>query len=478
MRYIAFSKENADFYKKLDPALKIGLCPEEEKDAVTNSNADVAILDGDSYRVLRKERDYRRLMEIYLPLDIGAGRLCKALLLATRYLVRGRLRPYSITTLQTTDGEKRRFLKTRVYSNKTRNHEYDYYPSDWTPMDFLRFLDGMNINYVALRWHDKIINDKPMKDLDILIADEDISKVSQSLSGLVGRKMLHMHSVGGNENIKADTMAYFPPKLSRRILESRQPLTDNGGFRPSDKDYFYSLAYHAVVDKGTLSGLPETADEPVDTENRFYKELAPLKESLGLDVALNLDALATFLEEESWLPPADRIAKFAIHNPWLKKRISSRVSATENIKGDYTVFLLRDIVREWGILPELRESLKKMGFNIIFEKELTGEALERAAFEIRGGNWTSGAAWPASAGKPFYVILVHDPKPLKMSRKQMRMQPFVRNARLLEKAKWREKVNSRLPKDKRANFVHASDNTHETHEYLSVVAPEALDLLK
>jgi len=478
MRYIAFSKENADFYRKLDSSLQIGLCPEETKEAVTNSNADIAILDGDSYRVLRKERDYRRLMEFYLPLDIGAGRLGKALLLASRYLVRGRLRPYALTTLETTDGVRRRFLKTRIYSNKTRNHEYDYYPSDWSPMDFLRFIDGMGINYVALRWHDKIINDLPMKDLDILIADEDISKVTQALSKLVGRKMLHMHSVGGNENVKADAMAYFPPSLSRRILENRQPLTENGGFRPSDEDYFFSLAYHAVVDKGPLSGLPETAEGPVDTENRFYKVLAPLKESLGLRVELNLDALAAFLEESRWLPPADRIAKFAIHNKWLEKRIRSAHAAASNIKGEYAVFLFRDIVREWGLLDELRADIKKMGFDIIFEKELSGESRERATLEIRGGNWTAGAAWGAGAGKPFRLILVHDPKPLKMTQKQMRLQPFVTNARLLKKGEWRAKVNSRFPKEKQANFIHASDNTHETREYLSVIAPEALELLK
>ncbi len=479
MHFIAFSKKNTDFFTKvINFEEKIGVCSEDTRDAVQNSNVDIAILDDNSYRVLRKERFYRHLVEFYLPLDIGFGRLFKAFLLSLRYLVRARIRPNSIVTLETADGAKRRFLRVKVYSNKKRHGEYDYYPSDWSPMDFLRFIDDMGINYVALRWHDKIIENKPMKDLDILIADEDISKVTESLSGMVGRKMLHMHSVGGNESIKADQMAYFPPKISRKILKSRQPLTDNGGFKPSDEDYFLSLSYHAVVDKGAASGLPETANDPIDTENRFYKVLAPLKEKIGLDVALNLEDLATYLEEENWLPPADRIAKFSINNDWLKERVKKNASKSKSFKGDYTAILLRDIVKEWGILEKLREDLKKMGFKVLYEKELTDSDRNKASTEIRGGNWTAGNDWRAAAGKPYYLFLVHDPKPLKMSRKQMRQQPFVENARVLKKYKWRANINNKFPKELRANFVHTSDNTHETYEYLSTLAPEALKFMK
>ncbi|MBE7638687.1 hypothetical protein GUA87_17660 [Sneathiella sp. P13V-1] len=479
MHFIAFSSTNTDFFEKVSNFdEKIGVCSEDTRDAVQNSNVDIAILDDNSYRVLRKERFYRHLVEFYLPLDIGVGRLFKAFLYSLRYLVRARIRPNSIVTMETTDGIKRRFLRVKVYSNKKRLGEFDYYPSDWTPMDFLRFIDDMGVNYVALRWHDKIIYDKPMKDLDILIADEDVAKITESLSGMVGRKMLHMHSVGGNETVKADQMAYFPPKISRQILKNRQPLTSEGGFKPSDEDYFLSLSYHAVVDKGAASGLPVNAEGDVDPENRFYQVLAPLKEKLGLDVDLNLEDLATYLEEENWLPPSDRIAKFSINNDWLKERVKRKATRTRSIKGDYTAILLRDIVKEWGLIETMKEDLQKMGFKILFEKELSDTDREHASTEIRGGNWTAGADWGAGAGKPYYMFLVHDPKPLKMSRKQMRQQPFVENARVLKKYSWRAKINSRFPKEQRANFVHTSDNTHETYEYLSVLAPEALDLMK
>ncbi len=479
MHFIAFSNKNTDFFTKISNfEEEIGICAEDTRDAVQNSNVDIAILDDDSYRVLRKERYYRHLVEFYLPLDIGIARLFKAFLFSLRYLVRARIRPNSIVTWETTDGIKRRFLRVKVYSNKKRLGEFDYYPSDWSPMDFLRFIDDMGVNYVALRWHDKIIYDKPMKDLDILIADEDVAKITESLSGMVGRKMLHMHSVGGNETVKADQMAYFPPKISRQILKNRQPLTSEGGFKPSDEDYFLSLSYHAVVDKGAASGLPEKAGDPTNPENRFYQVLAPLKERLGLDVALNLEDLAAYLEEENWLPPSDRIAKFSINNDWLKARVKRNASQSKGIKGDYTAILLRDIVKEWGLLETLREDLKKMGFKILLEKELTEEDRDRASTEIRGGNWTAGNGWGAAAGKPFYLFLVHDPKPIKMSRKQMRQQPFVENARVLKKYNWRTKTNNQFPKDQRANFVHTSDNTHETYEYLSILAPEALALMK
>jgi hypothetical protein len=478
MRYIAFSNNNADFYTNLVAAEKIELCRDESKDAVEHNNADVAILDGNAYRVLGKERNYRHLREVYLPLDIGIGRLCKAFVCGASYFIRRRLIPYAVTTFHTKAGVQRRFLKIKVRSTKTRNYEFDYYPSDWTPLDFLKFLDNLGVRYVALRWHDKILHDKPMKDLDVLIADEDIRKVGENLDGLVGRKMVHMHSVSGGEREKVDQMAYFPPKISRHILENRVPLTADGGFRPSDQDYFLSLAYHAVVDKGAASGLPETAADPVDTENKFYKELTRLKDILGLDVGLNLEALVVYLEECGWLPPSDRLAKFVARNKWLEKRIKNDLLAKgESIKGDYTVFLFREIVREWGILPELLADLKKTGFEIVFEKELNAEDQKHISLEVRGGNWSPGP-WKTSGGKPFYAVLVRDPKPKKMSRKQLTQHPFVQNARLLNKGKWRDKVNSRFPKEKQANFVHSSDNTREALEYISVIAPDAAHLIK
>jgi len=403
--------------------------------------------------------------------------LCRAFLSGVPYLLRGRLFPYATTALRTTNGVERRFLKIKVNSTKKRNSEFDYYPAEWTPMDFIKFLDSLGVRYVALRWHDKIVNNLPMKDLDILIDDEDIHKVSAGLDKFVGRKMVDMHSVGGGERQKVDQMAYFPPKISRRILENRVPLTAEGGYRPSDHDYFLSLAYHAVVDKGAASGLPETGSGPADPENKYYKELARLKNVLGIEADLNLAALMAYLEKSGWLPPADRLAKFSARNAWLENKIKSAPSKAGHIEGSYSVFLFREIVREWGILPELIADLKEMGFETVFEKNLAGEEREHICAEIRGGNWSPGP-WQTGGGKPFHAVLVRDPKPIKMSRKQLMAYPAVENAHFLHKGKWRDRINSRFPKAKQANFVHASDNTHETYEYMSVIAPDALNLMK
>ncbi len=477
MRLIAFTKDHRDFYANLPAAAgTIDVCPDETKDAVAHNNADIAILDGESFRALKSERNYRHLRELYLPLDLGFGKLCKALAYSARYLAARRLRPYATATLTAANGAQRRFLKMKIHSRKTRNSEFDYYPAEWTALDFLKFLDGLGARYVALRWHDKILHDLPMRDIDLLIADEDIKKVTQNLDGLVGRKKVHMHSVNGGEREKVDQMAYFPPKISRRIIENRVKLTDNVGFRPSDHDHFFSLAYHAVVDKGAASGLPEAPGIAADPENKYYKELKRLRDVLGLDVSIDLESLVVCLEKNHWLPPADRLAKFVARNEWLKKRMATVPSATSHINGDYTVMLIREIVREWGILPELLADLRKMGFQIVFEKELKGEEREHICTEIRGGNWSPGP-WKTNGGRPFYALLLFDPKPIKMTRKQLTQFPFVQNARLLNKSKWREKVNARFPKAQQANFVHASDNTHEAYEYLSVIAPQAVDEL-
>jgi hypothetical protein len=298
VKYVVFGTKDAGFYTNLAAVKKIEVCSGEAENALRHNNAHIAILEGGAYRALRKGRNYCHLKEVYLPLDTSA--LCGVFLYGAYNFIRGRLIPAGIVTWAGSDGERRRFLKLKVHSKK-RRPLFAYYPARWTALDFLKFLDSLKAQYVALRWHDKILHNEPMNDIDILIEDKDILKVRQGLDAYIGTKPVDMHSVSGSERQKEGQPPYLPPKIARRILENRVALSKEGGYKPTDQDYFFSLAYHAIVHKDAASGLPNTGKEVADPDNKFYKELLRLKQALHIDIGVNREALAIYLKESGWL---------------------------------------------------------------------------------------------------------------------------------------------------------------------------------
>ena len=96
------------------------------------------------------------------------------------------------------------------------------------------------------------------------------------------------------------------------------------------------------------------------------------------------------------------------------------------------------------------------------------------ARSVRGGNWGRGP-WPISGGPPVAAIVVYDPAPLAVTRKQRRRFPLLANGRLLCKEQIRDAFNEGVPADRHCNVVHSSDNGREALDYLRIVAPDSVD---
>ena len=124
--------------------------------------------------------------------------------------------------------------------------------------------------------------------------------------------------------------------------------------------------------------------------------------------------------------------------------------------------------------PRATELIERHGFQIVEAFTFNPEQAERAARNIRGGNWTAGP-WKHSGGPPAAAIVVYDSNPIRPSRRQRRRFPLVANARFMSKDAIRAAFNEGLPESAHCNVIHSSDTDHEAIDYLRIIAPERVD---
>lgn len=118
-----------------------------------------------------------------------------------------------------------------------------------------------NCKYVVLRnWEDvynEYVYGSGGDDIDILCEDKAL------FIKLTGAKRLHGNIFRDNYFVAFGRLkvrfdirwvgdGYYPTKMERLILENRKQ-TEEGIFIPDDKEFFYSLSYHALLQKRSLS---------------------------------------------------------------------------------------------------------------------------------------------------------------------------------------------------------------------------------
>jgi len=350
-------------------------------------------------------------------------------------------------------------------------------------VEFFRELDVRGVNYVVLRWYENLPEIDPGEDIDILIADGDVHKVASLLNGRRSRhQAVDLYSETGIDGTSFKTLPYYTPRIAKEILDGA--VVWNGLCRvPNPRDAFLSMAYHVVYHKGLASNVPAKSGDGRAGDG--YKDhdyvtiLADKATNAGVlldPTDVNLEHLDDLLGKLGWRPPVDTLTKLAAHNPWLKDRLASEEEKiSEHLSG-----LVCFIVRERGVqlLPRIRDTLEKFGFDNLWETSLDDVDGEGLRAHVRGGVWNRGP-WSVNGGEPAHLIMAYDVFPVPPHAGEVAKQPGLNNRRILEaKEALRKLYNASRPPEERCNIVHSSDSGAQALQYLRFVDADIEETIK
>jgi hypothetical protein len=345
-----------------------------------------------------------------------------------------------------------------------------------------QFFDSLNVNqirYVVLRWFEQLPEILKGEDIDLLIHDGDLKKIKKyfSVNKHANSIPFDLYSESGLPGSNYAGIPYFPPHLASSILKERVIWAERY-YVPSSRHHFLSMAYHVVYHKGRSSGIPLNRESDPGArkgKHNYLEVLKGLAKKNNINIKLNLLDLHQYLTDKKWRPSINMIKKLG---PKRAKLVTAYLpfNREELTDGELMVFIVREWALKNGYIPLIIEWLKNHGLKIILELSLDAEKVTLVKKHIRGGNWHSGL-YKVSGGKPAMLLTVYDPKSIPVSGKK-KQYPYVTNGHFFLKEKLRKVINSNLPADRQANFVHSSDDEWEAWEFLRIACPELIPAIK
>lgn len=348
-----------------------------------------------------------------------------------------------------------------------------YIRADLSIEDFFSGLNDSGAVYVALRWFEQLPALDRGEDIDLLVS-EDCLNNTLALTDRQNKKgvPLDIYSPSGKQKTDWSKTTVFPEKLSRQTLDNRV-LGPNAVYRPSQEDYFLTLAYHAVFHKGIVSGLPLTTSVPSHeiADHDYLGILRELCSSEGMSPEkVTLHGLYDFFQETEFFPNPDMMDMIVRRNPWLAEVWREEISRVPQPWQGVSTFVIREAGTD-GI-DKIRLQLYRAGFFIAAEKEIEPQVQAQFSRDVRGGDWGRGP-FPESGGQPQRLIVCFDPYPISPSEKTQALFPTVQNERESQaKNLIRQSRNAKLPVQQRANIVHSSDNALNARRYCQLVMDE------
>lgn len=365
--------------------------------------------------------------------------------------------------------DEARFGRAAVFTVRdrfVRREPRRYIPDRLGVAGFLDALDDAGADYAVLRWFDELPRLPEGEDLDLLVADEAVEIVESIIEGAVDGTPMDLYSVSGLPGTDYKGVAYYPPRLARRILDGA--IRRRGRWRaPNPRHHFFSLAHHVVYHKGEAADLtPRSSGDERGTSHDYHATLSNLARRLDLELrGVTLDDLDAVLDAHDWDAPADHTEWLSLRNPWLKRKVEYVEDAT--IHRGLSVFLIRRRAAELGFGPEIVDELRRAGFSILRHHRLTKSETLRLAEQTRGGNWGPGP-WPKCGGPPAEIAVAFDAAPIEPTSWQQKIHPLLANARLLVKSDIRSRLNKRLGDTQKFNMIHSTDHGSQAVDYLRI----------
>lgn len=451
-------------HERLQPHLVASRDPHR----IRQNNADVLILQGGSAAGLHRYRDIRHAQFVACPLRNGP------VLLWTMLFWMGQFMLLRLAWPRIVHVGKTRLISFRVRRPRPHRSSRRFIPH-W--LGVTGFFDGMRaagLRHAVLRWFESLPQVPPGEDLDLLVDDDALEMVRKLLDSGPGLQAIDLYSVNGAPGADYRKLPYYPPYLAQQIL-ANAVIHRGLCSAPSPQHNLLSLAYHAVYHKGFASGLPADCHSQPKTkrpEHDYARILADMAQQLAIDVPITIADLDAWLDAQGWRPPLDMLARLARKNRALRPLVDA--SRGEDVDAGLAVFLVRREARARGGVKRAVKLITDHGFDVVETINFASDRVESIARSLRGGNWGAGP-WPTSGGEPVAAIVVHDPAPIRPSRRERRKYPFLANARLLRKDAIRDAFNANRPPQEHCNAIHSSDNAREARDYLRIIAPNRVN---
>ena len=328
---------------------------------------------------------------------------------------------------------------------------------------FINFLHTRNVNYVVLRFFEKLPQlYRVGGDLDLLVSDEDERKVKAFLQEHTGNIGVDVWTVS---RATFNDITYYPPPLARTILESAVdgPI---GARIPSPRETFLAFAYHAVYHKGPFAGIPTSfsnLEVNKAPENDYKGVLEKQARDLDIQIPITMESLDEYLHKEGWRPKLDTLAKIATKNRWVWERFFAHTQSTEI---GLSMIIIKRGAEQTGALQKILRSIhENENFKVLREVSFSKSEVARVTRHLRGGVWHGGTK-TSDTFLPHTGVLILDTQLARASHIGLNIQNEKHGIR-----KFKRELRSAYDTGS-GSVVHATDNTRETWEYVDVCFPE------
>jgi nucleoside diphosphate kinase len=463
------------------PEVAEKLTSSKRRKLVLNNNADVLILRGGHTRSLWKYDSVRHADWVVWPCALRLASLV-GLLGCFAHLILKRFSWPRIVTFRTPQGKPRRMFATRVKRPKNcRRNALHFIPHCLGLRGMFQQFDERRVSYAVLRWFERLPEIEPDEDVDMLVADDSLADVLDVLHAEPGIQPCDVYSESGLARSAYCGTPYYPAEVAQRILAGAIRHNDVC-MVPNLRDYFHSLAYHAVYHKGPKTNLARgdlKLSERVKSDHDFAGILGDMARRMGIDAEISLKGLHDYLQKSGWGPSPEmlsRLARAGSGNRWLQVFVDE-LSPHVNDQG-LTVFVLRQEAVRRGMTSKIVDMIGEQGFEILATHVLSRDEITYAAARTRGGNWEAGKPYAITGGPPAATVVCYDHAPLTPNRRQRRKFPKRTNARIFAKEKIRDAIIAELPPDETFNALHSSDHAAEAWHLIEVLAPALMDTIR
>ncbi len=390
-----------------------------------------------------------------------------------RRLIAGYLKVDRIISIKDANGKNTRWVLLRqkgIFGQKVPVLPYKIGVSK-----FLEWLKAEKINYVVLRFYEKLPSlYREGGDIDLLLSNEDKEKVKlylernkNLLSSVSLDIRLGLHTVTGEQG----SIPYFPPHLAKQILDNAR----NGpaGSRiPSPEDGLKSFIYHSLyhAKKGYAAGIPSSQKKHTEKypENNYLDIINSKSKSLKINPGKTMEDLDEYMASVGWRPKLDTLAKMSETNAWVHDRF---FSLKQGGPVGLAVFMLREWAYKKGLLSEALRLIKENKFLILREKILTDKEKKQASEFLRGGSWGHNPDGTKDGWLPAVALIVVDKNCVKMP------PAYAKGYEHFKIRMLKEILRTEFDEGKRG-VVHSTDNTHESWEYIDICFPGEVEVIQ